>query len=423
MEGFAKIKGGVTAPQGFEAAALSCRIKESAGDKKDLCLIRSVDSAGKTSSAAVFTTNRVKAAPVHVSHNHLRGGDIRAIIANSGNANACTGVAGIEAAKAMAQEAASHLGLRRRQVLVGSTGIIGVPLPEEKIIPQIKTLVSKLSSKGSKAAAEAIMTSDTKPKSTAVSLSHGGRGSKEIRLGAIGKGAGMICPNMATMLCFVTTDAKVSQGLLKEMVHTAVEQSFNRITVDGDMSTNDTVMVIANGASKTPSLRKGSKEAKLFQEALSYLMRGIAKKIVRDGERVTKFVEVQVKGAASRNDARKVAEAVANSTLVKCSWNGNDPNWGRIIHAVGYSGARMREELIDIYFEGKVATRNGLASDTPISQLQRAVEKNEFTVTIDLNQGQADYLVYSSDFSPEYVDFNRHEYVVARQKKGIRQLS
>lgn len=411
-----KIKGGVTAARGFLAASVSCGIKESAGDKKDLCLIYSVEPH-KTTSAAVFTTNRVKAAPVQVSTLHLRGGNVRAIIANSGNANACTGVAGIESAKAMAGQAAKSLGLRRRQVLVCSTGIIGLPLPEEKILPRISDLVSGLSSTGSDGAAKAIMTSDTKEKSAAFSFQVGmEKSATEVRVGAIGKGAGMICPNMATMLCFVTTDAKISETLLKDMVHEATDESFNRITVDGDMSTNDTVMVIANGASGAPALRKGSKDAKMFQTALTRVMHSIAKKIVKDGERVSKFVEIRVEGAASHRDARKVAEAVAGSTLVKCSWNGSDPNWGRVIHSVGYSGARIREELIDIYFDGKAACRNGLVSDTPITALESVTQKKSFTVTIDLNQGKSSYWVYTSDFSPEYVDFNRFEYAISKQK-------
>lgn len=409
-----KIKGGVCAPKGFVSAAASCGIKEKGAKRLDLALIY---SPTPTVGAAVFTKNKVKAAPVQLSIKALRKSAPRAIIANSGNANACTGVAGIESAKAMAACAAKSLGLRRRQVLVCSTGIIGSPLPDEKILPRIAELASGLSSAGSDEAAEAIMTSDTRPKSVAFSFqTAGGKEAAEIRVGAIGKGAGMICPNMATMLCFVTTDAKISEALLKEMVHEATDESFNRITVDGDMSTNDTVMVIANGASGAPALRKGSKDAKLFQAALTRVMHNIAKKIVKDGERVSKFVEIRVEGAASHRDARKVAEAVAGSTLVKCSWNGSDPNWGRVIHAVGYSGARIREELIDIYFDGKAACRNGLVSDTPISALENVTQKKNFTVTIDLNQGKSSYWVYTSDFSPEYVDFNRLEYAISKHK-------
>ena len=237
-------------------------------------------------------------------------------------------------------------------------------------------------------------------------------GTKTVRIGASAKGAGMIRPNMATMLCFITTDAAIGKAELKMMTQSAVEQSFNRITIDGDTSTNDTVVVLANGAAGNRKVTGASPSARKFREALDYVMLHMAKLLVSDGERVTKFVEIRVRGAASFTDAKKVAESVANSMLVKCSWNGSDPNWGRVMHAVGYSRARVREELVDIYFDGVCATKNGLATETPIEKLQAAVSKREFTVTIDLNVGEAEHSVFTSDLSQEYVDYNRAEYAV-----------
>jgi glutamate N-acetyltransferase/amino-acid N-acetyltransferase len=222
---------------------------------------------------------------------------------------------------------------------------------------------------------------------------------------------------MATMLCFITTDANLSQDCLQRAVLESVEESFNRITIDGDMSTNDSVIVLANGASGMVAARRNGSACKQFREALKWVMLELAKAVVRDGERVTKFVTVNVKGARTHLDAKKVAEAVCKSALVKSSWNGGDPNWGRIIHAVGYSRARIREELIDIFIGGKAACLGGLQAETPMDQLREAVSAPEFTIDIDLNQGEATYTMYSSDLSPEYVDFNRSEYAYWKQAR------
>ncbi|MEM7147578.1 MAG: bifunctional glutamate N-acetyltransferase/amino-acid acetyltransferase ArgJ [Verrucomicrobiota bacterium] len=405
---FKEIGGGVTAPKGYEASSVVCGIKDSRSQKKDLALVYSEVPAV---AAGAFTVNRIKAAPVIVSAAHLRGREVRAIIANSGNANACTGPHGILDAKAMTNTVSAELGVKPNQVLVCSTGIIGVPMPMERILPRIPDLIKQRSARGSKGAAEAIMTSDTRSKSVALKMKLGG---KEVRLGAIAKGAGMICPNMATMLCFVTTDAVIDRSELKKATLEAVGESFNRISVDGDMSTNDSVVVLANGAAKNKLIENGSKSARKFRTALSWLMLKLAKMIVKDGERVTKFVVVKVFGARTFADARKVAESVANSTLVKCSWNGNDPNWGRIIDAIGYSGADVQEDMVDIGFNGMTACSHGMAADTPVKQLERAVSKESFSVSINLNLGNADYTAYTSDLSPEYVDFNRAEYAVSR---------
>jgi len=408
---FKVVEGGVTAPKGFRAGAIPCGIKNPEGDRLDLAIIV---SDHPTVTDAVFTTNKVKAACVRVSAQHLRETDTRAIIVNSGNANACTGPQGIQDAKLMTRETASALGVKMRQVLVCSTGIIGMPMPMNRIQPRIRELTEVLNQSASDDVARAIMTSDTRPKSFAIEVPCCGG---TFRIGGVAKGAGMICPNMATMLCFITTDANVARDEIKRSVRHAVDLSFNRITVDGDTSTNDTVIVMSNGQSGLPMIRRGSEDAALFRCALHKVMLELAKMIVADGERVTKFVEIRVRHARTAADAKRVAESVGKSLLVKCSFHGSDPNWGRIIHAVGYSGASIREELIDIYFGGLIACRGGLSTQTPIKELEKIVREPRFTVTIDLNSGNAEHIVYTSDLSKEYVDFNASEYSAAIHAK------
>lgn len=406
-----RIKGGVCAPRGFQAAAVSAGIKNPQDPRLDLALIYSPHPC---TAAGTFTTNRVKAAPVKVSQAYLKADKVQAIVANSGNANACTGIQGLGDARNTAKLIAKGLGIRQRQISVCSTGVIGLPMPMARIEPKIPELISSLGEKNGTDVAQAIMTSDTCKKEIAISVEIGGH---RVRIGACTKGAGMICPSMATMLCLITTDAKISTSCLQRATHDAVDASFNRITIDGDMSTNDTVLILANSQSDIPSIKRNSKEYRQFSEALQYVMLKMAKSLVRDGERVTKFVTVEVKGARTYLDARKVAEAVANSALVKSSWNGNDPNWGRIIHAVGYSRAMVREELIDIYIGGKPACSGGLQSKTPMDTLRNIVAKDAFTITIDLNLGKAQHEIYTSDMSPEYIDFNRSEYAYWKQAR------
>ena len=403
---YKEIPGGISAPEGFLCHAVSAGIKDPAKPRLDLGLIY---STAPCVTAATFTTNKVKAAPVRVCQAHLKSNDIRAIIVNSGNANACTGPRGIQDAKAMAVATGLALDLKPTQVMVNSTGIIGLPMPIDRITDAVPALVKGLSRDRHAAIAQAIMTSDTKPKSLAIEVP---LGSKTIRIAAIAKGAGMICPSMGTMLCFVTTDAAIGLADLKKCTSEAVQNTFNRISIDGDTSTNDTVIVMANGMAGNRKIASGGPQHEAFCQALEYIMRRMARMIVSDGERVTKFVEIAVRGAATYMDARKVAETVANSLLVKCSWNGSDPNWGRVMHAIGYSRAKIREEHIDIYFDGHIATRNGISAGTPLEVLKAAVAKREFTVTIDLNIGDATYTVYTSDLSQEYVDFNKAEYAV-----------
>jgi glutamate N-acetyltransferase/amino-acid N-acetyltransferase len=408
---FTKIKGGVGAPAGFLTSAISCGIKNPEATRLDLALIFSETPC---TSAGTFTTNRVKAAPVKLSQAHLRRGELRAIIANSGNANACTGVVGIRDAKVMCSAAAKELGLNASEVGVCSTGVIGLPMPMSRIEPRIPELVKKLGPKHGSDVAAAIITSDTHAKEVAISFDIDGH---KVRIGGCVKGAGMISPSMATMLCFITTDANLTSDCLRKCTLEMVEESFNRITIDGDMSTNDTVLVLANGQSGMPAIRRNSSACKLFRAALKYVMLELAKAVVRDGERVTKFVTVEVKGARTYLDAKKVAEAVSKSALVKSSWNGGDPNWGRIIHAVGYSRARIREELVDIFLNGKAACLGGLQAPTPMDDLRAIAARPEFTVEIHLNQGEATYTMYTSDLSPEYIDFNRSEYAYWKQAR------
>jgi len=403
------IEGGVCTPKGFKAGAIACGIKNPAVERLDLTLIY---SEFPTVGAAVYTQNQVCAAPVRLSSSYLKSAEPRAIIANSGNANACTGPQGLINARTMTAATAKALGLKQREVQVCSTGIIGVPLPIDRIEPRIPELVAALGSDGG-VAARAIMTSDTRPKEIAVQVKIG---DVKVMIGAIAKGAGMINPHMATMLCFITTDAAISKAEIVAATKEAVDLSFNRITVDGDMSTNDTVIVMANGQAGNKTITRGGEGSAEFREAITEVMLELAKRIVSDGERVTKLVEVQVRGAASNMDAERVARAVANSKLVKCSWNGNDPNWGRILHAVGYSGARVKEEMVNIHLNGVIVTQNGLSAGTDGEKLIAAVSGSEFTVGIDLNLGKGAFTIYTSDLSPEYVDFNRTEYSAVKKK-------
>jgi glutamate N-acetyltransferase/amino-acid N-acetyltransferase len=395
-----EIPGGITAPQGFLAGSVYCGVKATNQDAPDIAFVFSPE---KSVAAATFTTNKVKAAPVRVSRMQLRSPDIRAIVANSGNANACTGLPGIEHAKRMCAATAKALGLRDQQVMVCSTGRIGVALPIEKIEAAIEGAQQCLGRNGSSAAARAIMTSDTFPKEFAVEFHVAGT---TARIGGIAKGAGMIDPNMATMFAFITTDAVIDKATLQKALSVSVEQSFNRITIDGDMSTNDTVIALANGAAGNKPLKYGTKEFKTFQAALDRVTCELAWMIVKDGEGVSKFVEVRVDGAASLADARRAAEAVANSTLVKCAWFGEDPNWGRIMDALGYSGAKMREELVDIYYDGLLAVRGGVFAKTSMEKLREVVREKDFTISIDLNQGRGEHVVYTTDFTTDYVKLN-----------------
>jgi glutamate N-acetyltransferase/amino-acid N-acetyltransferase len=379
--GCTKIRGGITAPAGFTAAGLSCGIKDS--KKKDLALVVSDRPA---SWSAVLTTS---AAP--------------AVVVNSGNANAATGPEGLRRARATAAAAAGLLGLRAHEVAVASTGIIGHPLPAGKIRDGLPGLVGTLSRRGGREAAEAIMTTDTVPKEEAWAVAAGNR---VVRIGGMAKGAGMIDPNMATMLAFVTTDAAVSPGLLGRILRRAADRSFNRITVDGDMSTNDTVLVMANGSSGV-KVAAGSRLEKAFSDGLTELCRRLAEKIVRDGEGATKLVEVEVSGARNRADALLAARAVANSNLVKTAVFGEDLNWGRILAALGYSGARLDVGRIAIAVNGRPAVRKGVEIPAgKAAAARRAMKSRRLRVAIDLGLGKGRETVLTCDLSVDYVKEN-----------------
>jgi glutamate N-acetyltransferase/amino-acid N-acetyltransferase len=390
-----KMKGGVCAARGFVAGASGCGVKNGKVMRDDVAVVFSESPA---TSAATFTTNNVKAAPVRVSAEHLKAGANRAVILNSGNANACTGENGLKDARTMCADAAELLGLKPKEVLVCSTGRIGVPMPMDRVAKGIAVL--KPSRNGSAACAAAIMTSDTFAKEYAVEVKTP-KGS--FRVGGIAKGAGMIDPNMATMLCVVTTDAAISQPALRAELKRSVANSFNRITIDGDMSTNDTVILLANGLSACKP------DMSAFSQALDEVTRALARMIVSDGEGVSRFVEVEVTGAANDKEARTAAEAIANSTLVKCAWAGGDPNWGRILDAVGYCGVKIDDTKADIFYDKLASVKNGIAAKTPFEKLRAVAAKKSFKVTVDLKLGKGSYYVWTTDLTEEYVRLNLGE--------------
>ncbi|MCS7091175.1 MAG: bifunctional glutamate N-acetyltransferase/amino-acid acetyltransferase ArgJ [Verrucomicrobiota bacterium] len=423
------IEGSITAPRGFRAAGIFCDIKRlgtgkgsERGPKRDLALIVSDTPA---TVAGMFTTNQVVAAPVKICHEVVRRGTARAIVANSGNANACTGRQGLADARAMAREVARVLGLRPQEVLVASTGRIGVPMPMEQVRAGIQAAARELAHgpQAAAAAAEAIMTSDTRPKQIAREWEWKGR---VFRLGGIAKGAGMIHPGMsptgrrpasmprhATMLAFLTTDAAVDRRSLQMALTEAVAGSFNRITVDGDMSTNDTVLLLANGCAQNEPWNIKSRAFLAFETALQQTCLDLAQMIVRDGEGVHRVVTVRVFGARNQREADVAARSVANSPLVKTSWHGGDPNWGRIMDALGYSSARIVEEKVDIGYAAPGSTnvlwclRRGRPTNVPFKKLCEAVAPLQFELHIRLNLGHASAVMYATDLTEAYVEFNK----------------
>jgi glutamate N-acetyltransferase/amino-acid N-acetyltransferase len=392
------IEGGITAPEGFKAAGIHAGIK---AKRPDMALIVPETPAAV---AGTFTTNAVPAAPVRLCRARLAGKLARAVVINSGNANAWTGPAGMADAEKMASLTAAALDIDEKQVFVCSTGCIGVPLPMKAVEAGIPAAVRALSSDGGAFAAEAIMTTDTAPKQAAVECTVGGR---VIRVGGMAKGAGMIEPHMATMLAFLTTDAAVDAGALQSALSTAVDRSFNRISVDGDQSTNDTVLILANGAAGNKLLREEDPDWPLFVTAVKKVAFNLAMQIVADGEGATRFVTVKVGTAASDTEAGLAARAIANSLLVKTSWYGGDPNWGRIVDALGYSGAEVQEERVEISYEDVCAVRGGVSCpDVSTEALAEVLARDRFRINIDLHIGAGECTLYTCDCSEEYVRIN-----------------
>jgi len=382
---------------GFKAAGVAAGLKKTG--KKDLGLMVSQVPA---TVAGVFTKNQVKAAPVILDRRRIKTGVCQAIIVNSGNANCCTGEQGLRDAETMANLAASELGISEDLVLVASTGVIGEPLPIEKIDAAIPALVDSLESQGIPDLARSIMTTDTVPKMVSA---QGVVDGKTFTVTGVAKGAGMIRPDMATMLCFVCTDVKISSDVLKEILVKGVNRSFNRITIDGDTSTNDTVLVMANGLSGAVIQSPAQKD--IFQKILDEIFLDLAKQLVRDGEGVTKLVEIMVRNAPSDSDAQKVADTVAHSPLVKTAFFGEDANWGRIAGAVGRAGVQIDPYKIDVYFNDVQMVRAGMGQGKIVeAEATKVLKRPDFTVAIDLNSGSGSGSILTCDFSVDYVRIN-----------------
>jgi len=393
------VAGGISAVKGVRAAGVACGLKQAG--QPDLALV--VSDAPAT-VAATFTTNRVRAAPVQVSQRNLRRGKFAAIVLNSGNANACTGRQGLADAETMAREVARALGVSPGQVFVASTGVIGRPLDMDAIRNGIAQAASRLDVSRGNEAAQAILTTDTTPKEAAITFPVGDR---RVTIGGMAKGSGMIAPRMATMLAVLATDAAVAAGPLQKALKCAVDASFNCITVDGDTSTNDTALCFANGASGVSGLRPGSAVFKTFQVGLELVCLSLAKMIARDGEGATKLVEVRITGARTPREARQAAEAVANSPLVKTTLFGEDINWGRVMAALGRSGARFDPEAVDLWVDELPVVRRGagLGSGAETAANHR-LRQREFSLVAHLHAGRATTRMWMTDLSEGYVRIN-----------------
>ena len=398
----------VTFARGFRAGTAACGIKAftagataiPSGQRDDLCIVHSehVCDAG-----GVFTTNKVKSASVVIDHLHLQHNRVQALVINSGNANACTGAQGFKDALQMSKMTADRLDLDPDQVLVGSTGVIGRYLPMDAIKAGIASATSHLSAEHGEQAARAIMTTDTVPKTATVELEIGG---KTVRVGGMCKGSGMIHPNMATMLAYITTDAAVEPGLAAKIVKSIADRSFNQVTVDGDSSTNDTFLLLANGVAGNAPIRAGSAEAERLEGAILDVARDLARAIARDGEGATKLITVKVQGAATDAEARQAARTVASSSLVKTAVHGGDPNWGRIVCALGYSGAELAIDRLHLTVGGLVVFERGSGVEVDLRAVRTAFEQREIEImaTLGLGSGQAE--AWGCDLSAEYVRIN-----------------
>ncbi|WP_447976593.1 bifunctional glutamate N-acetyltransferase/amino-acid acetyltransferase ArgJ [Candidatus Nitrospira bockiana] len=393
------IRGGVTAPQGFLAAGVHCGIK-----KPGLLDLAVIVSTASGPVAGVFTTNRLPAAPVQLDRAHLRHGIGQAIIVNSGNANACTGAQGLADAEEMATLVARRLNLPVQTVFVGSTGVIGQSLPMDRIRRGIPLVLMRARRSGGREAAKAIMTTDLRPKEIAVAARIAG---KTITVGGMAKGSGMIHPDMATMLAYITTDAHIEREVLQRALRSAVDRSFNCISVDGDTSTNDTVLCLANGRAGNPVIQPDSPDAAIFQRLLDRVCFTLAMKVCRDGEGVTKVVEIRVTGAKTVADAKQAANTIATSSLVKTALFGEDANWGRVIAALGRSGVPLDPQRIGLRFGETAIVKDGVGlGPSAERRISRIVRRKEFPITVDLGEGSAEARVWTTDLSYDYVKIN-----------------
>ena len=395
------MKGGVCSAKGFRAAGVAAEVKYKG--RNDVALIVADEPCA---AAALFTTNKVAAAPVVYDRSVIKGGRIQAILANSGCANACTGEQGLADARLSALVTAGELGIDPHHVLVASTGVIGRRLPMDRLLAGMKLAKKALGRTAAHGldAEKAIMTTDTRPKQACATTTVGG---KKVVVGGMSKGPGMIELNMATMLGFVTTDAAVSPRMLRRALQLAVGKSFNRLVVDGDESTNDSVFLLASGKAGNREIDKPGKDFDAFLEALESVCVSLARQMATDGEGATKFVTVTVKGAKTERDAERAARAVAKSPLAKTSWFGKDPNWGRVLAAVGYSGAEVSDMQAEVFYDRAWAFRRGqIADEAQLAKLAKVMEKDEFTVTVDLHLGKYESSIYTCDFSLDYVHIN-----------------
>ena len=398
----------MTYARGFRAGTAACGIKAfttgassiPTGQRDDLCVVH---SAYPCDTGGVFTTNKVKSASVVIDQLHLQRNRVQALTINSGNANACTGAQGFRDALLMAKLSADRLDLDPDQVLVSSTGVIGRYLPMEAIKPGIAEACVNLDPDGGEAAARAIMTTDTVPKTARVELDIAGT---TVRVGGMSKGSGMIHPNMATMLAYITTDAAVEAGLMARLVRSIADRSFNQVTVDGDSSTNDSFLMLANGAAGNEPIRAGSVEAEQLESSLTHVAQELARAIARDGEGATKLITVRVLDAASREDAREAARAVASSSLVKTAVHGGDPNWGRVVCALGYSGAELALDRLHLTVGGLVVFERGSGVDVDLAAVRRAFEQPEIEIVAKLGLGEGSAEAWGCDLSEEYVRIN-----------------
>ncbi|MFH1613030.1 MAG: bifunctional glutamate N-acetyltransferase/amino-acid acetyltransferase ArgJ [bacterium] len=380
--------------KGFFFNGISVGIKKQ--EKKDLGLIYSEKPA---QISAVFTTNKIKAAPIKLGMKRIKEKNIQAVIVNSGNANACTGNKGYEDVLNITEKLAKELGLNANNVIMSSTGIIGYKLPVEKICENIPDLVKNLDKNKFEDFCYSILTTDTKIKQKTIKFKID---NLDIILNGTAKGAGMMAPSLATLLCFVITDVSISKTLLQKALKNAITNSFNSISIDGDTSTNDTILILANGCAGNKTIEKEDENFNKFSNALNELLLDLAKQVVKDGEGITKFIKINVKNANSFIDAKKVAFSIANSPLVKIALFGENPNWGRLMMAIGKSGAKIKSEFIDIYLEKEQIVKNSLFCNV----LKNLLEKSEIEITVDLKIGLAKATVYTTDFSYDYVKIN-----------------